>query len=255
MIIKNIKPLFKRGSILDKEILEYLRDDAKEYFEMNYRTHSNGVIKGLEIRVCNNKLMVGPGIFKWYENIYKLKESIGMEVSEKDGDYILKLEILPNKENGKNKISFYQILLDEELPKEETMEICRIKRREGANVRNYNKFIGHVKEYNQVNLVNQINSTATGERISIELLRLFAEEILEKKEIDGVDQIICFKILEGTLERKSLDAYIKIKLGVESNKYKNIDVYYALEEILKKAKNKFMNKISRDNNIKKMILE
>ncbi len=255
MIIKNIKPLFKRGSILDKEILEYLRDDAKGYFDMNYRKYSNGVITGLKINVHDNTLTIEPGIFKWEETIYRLKNLIDVEVPEKDGEYFLKLIILPNEENGKYQISFYKITLDEELPNEKMMELCRIKRREGANIRNYNKFIGHVKEYNQINLVNQIDSTATGKRLPIELLKLFAEEILEKKEIEAIDQIVCFKILEGILERKSLDMYLRIKLGIESSDYENIDIYYALEEVLKKSKNKFLSKKSDNNNIQKMILE
>lgn len=255
MNIKNIKPLFKRGSILDKEILEYLRDDAKGYFDMNYIKYSNGVITGLKINVHKNSLTVEPGIFKWKETIYRLKDLIDIEVPEKDGEYFLKLIILPDEENEKYRISCYQILLDEELPKEDTMELCRIKRREGANIRNYNKFIGHIKEYNQVNLVNQIASTATGERVSIELLKLYAEEILEKKEIEAIDQIVCFKILEGNLERKSLDMYLKIKLGIESNEYENIDIYYSLEEILRKSKDKFLSKKSNNNNVQRMILE
>ena len=238
MIIKNRSPLFKRGTILDKEILEYLRSDVREYFDMKYKKNSVGVIEGFDIGVKEEVLHVEEGIFKWDGKTYKLSKLINIDIPEKDGDYYLKIKFHEEKELGKFLCNYFEIVLTTEKVEKNELELARIKKREGAEIRNYQKYQGIDKEYNQINIIHQLQSTKTGTSLNYKILKLFSQEMLNEKELLELDKIICFMILEEKFERESLNKYLSEKINIESEELSSEDIYIILEKILRNSKNR-----------------
>ena len=48
-MFKNLYPIFKSGNILDKKMLEKLRDNPMEIFEILYSDYNNGILKGFDL--------------------------------------------------------------------------------------------------------------------------------------------------------------------------------------------------------------
>lgn len=48
-MIKNRVPYFKRGEILDSQLLENIRNTPYEFFSLKYFNYPNGIISGLEV--------------------------------------------------------------------------------------------------------------------------------------------------------------------------------------------------------------
>lgn len=252
MIIRNGSPLLKRGTILDKEILDYLRDNGFEYWNLLLKDHVDGIISGFEIEIEgnaeNNIVKIESGFLKNKGKLYKLREPVILEIPLNDGDFYVKIKFYPEEKDNKYLYNTYEIVIDLEEIKEDEIELLRIQRREGAEVRNFSKFIGQDKEYNQVNILNQERSTKTGKTLPISLMKLFAKEMMTKKELSNYDLVFCSNILNENMERTVLDLYLNEKLGVESDSYTNREIYLALDEILDNAESKMW----RSNNRKRV---
>lgn len=238
MIIKNRSPLFKRGTILDREILEYLRNDAREYFDMKYLKSSSGIIEGFDVIVQDEIIHIEPGIFKWKDKTYKLTEFLKINIPEIDGDYYLKIKFYEEEEKGKFLCNYFEVILSDKQLEKTELEIARIKKREGAQIRNYEKYQGIDKEYNQINIINQIQSTKTGTSLNYKILKLFSQEMLNEKETTELDKIVCFMMLEEKFERESLNKYLEEKLNIETETLSSEDIYSMLEKILRNTRNK-----------------
>ena len=69
------------------------------------------------------------------------------------------------------------------------MELVRIKRREGAEIRNPSAFVGIDKEYNIVNEIHKFKSTASGVSFPSKLLKIYAGRIFDEKEMESLDEV------------------------------------------------------------------
>ncbi|MGF6906254.1 hypothetical protein [Fusobacterium sp. PH5-44] len=253
--IDNKIPILRRGNIIDSNILNNMQDTPHEYLGLHYSNYCNGVLYGVDVYGKDYSLIVGKGIIKWNNFYYRITEEVSTEIPYEDGDYIFKMRFLPPKSIESEKYTLYQMEIFhtfDDTKNENEMELMRIKRREGAIIRNVEKFSGINAEYNLINEITKPQSTSTGESFPESLLRLFAQEVLEKKEYADFDGIYCHSIMNGPITRESLKQYIRYKMR------KNIDmevgneyIYEQLVKILKSMRDSYYREEERirENNI------
>lgn len=249
--IENRIPIFRRGNILDKEVLDNMKETPYEYYSLSHNEYSNGVICGIETYTEDEFLYITPGIIKYNNFYYKIKEKLKIEIPIDDGDYMLKIKFLPPEEVEKGKyekyfmeiqfVSNYKYLNNE-------MELVRIKRREGAEIRNPSNFTGIDKEYNIVNEIYKITSTTSGNSFSTKLLKMYAERIFDEKEMESLDEVFCSMALNDYVSRDLLNSYIKRKIREDCSQADNQKIYECLREIYNNMKN---SRFIKNNNIKK----
>ncbi|MDR3222530.1 MAG: hypothetical protein LBT66_02160 [Methanobrevibacter sp.] len=243
ILIDNKIPILKRGNILDSNILNNIQDSPYDYLKLLYLDYSNGIISGIKLYAKEYKLIIGEGIVKWNNFYYKITNKIEIDIPFEDGDYIFKIKFHPSKSIEIEKYTLYQMEIFHTFDikeKEDEMEIVRIKRREGAIIRNITIFTGINEEYNIINEITKAQSTSTGKSFPDNLLKLYAMEIFEKKEFDQIDEYFCHSIINSQITRESLRQYIKHKLQSDINEKgnsDNINIYKLLEKIFKKMKN------------------
>ena len=76
-MIRNRIPCFKRGEILDSQLLENLRNTPYEFYSLAYHDYPNGIISGLDIYADKSKLTIKPGVVKFNNFYYRIsKEEI-----------------------------------------------------------------------------------------------------------------------------------------------------------------------------------
>lgn len=257
-MIRNRIPYFKRGEILDSQLLENLRNTPYEFYSLAYHDYPNGVISGLDIYADKSKLTIKPGVVKFNNFYYRISKEEIIDIPLEDGDYILKMNFFSEKLVDLEK--YYEYALEFELNLEEAdnknkLELARIKRREGAEIRNIDEFYGIEKEYNIVSEINKAQSTLSGVVISSSIMKMFAKKVLEKKETEAIDDSICINILSNNFSREALNLYILKKLGVDSIKSSNEELYRYLSKIYLNLKDNRKAKTSRIITKNRMIVE
>ena len=63
--MQNLYPLFERNRILKKELMWSLRDYSFTHIQLEYQAYADGMIKGCDLEVRGNELVVGKGIVIW----------------------------------------------------------------------------------------------------------------------------------------------------------------------------------------------
>lgn len=72
--MENRYPLFAGGRILKKEALWDLRDYSYGGIQLYYMDYTDGIVRGCNVRVEDNCLVVGKGILKYGDFLYLLQE-------------------------------------------------------------------------------------------------------------------------------------------------------------------------------------
>lgn len=248
--IENKIPIFRRGNILDKEVLDNMIETPYEYYSLSYSKYSDGIICGIETYVENETLYITPGVIKYNDFYYKIKEKLKIEIPIEDGDYILKIKFLPPAEVEKGKYEKYAMEIEfagNYKCQSNEMELARIKRREGAEIRNPSIFTGIDKEYNIVNEIYKPASTASGSSFPSKLLKMYVERIFDEKEMESLDEVFCSMALNDYVSRDLLNSYIKRKIREDCSQADNQKIYEHLRKIYSNMKN---SRFTKNNNIK-----
>ena len=247
--IDNKIPILKRGNIIDSNILNNIQDSPYEYLQLHYLNHCSGVICGVNIFAREYQLVIGKGIIKWNDFYYRITEEVFVDIPYEDGDYIFKMRFLPSRSIETEKYTLYPMEIFhtfDNKKQDNEMEIMQIKRREGAIIRNVEKFTGINEEYNLINEITKPQSTSTGESFPDTLLKLFATEILLKKDYDIFDGIFCHSVLNTTVTKESLRQYIRYRLRKEiDSEIGNDYIYEHLVKIIKSMRNAYYKEEKR----------
>ena len=106
-----------------------------------------------------------------------------------------------------------------------------------------------------VSEINKAQSTVSGVVISSSIMKMFAKKVLEKKETEAIDDSICINILSNNFSREALNLYILKKIGVDSVKSSNEELYRYLSKIYLNLKDNRKAKTSRIMTKNRMIVE
>lgn len=248
---KNRIPIFEKGKILDKDMLDELKNLNLDYVNTLYFSKSDGVIYGIDPEVKENKIIINPGLIKYNGELFKILTKKEIEIPLEDGGYKYFLQKVDKTLNDKFlELNFKLKLFRNEEKEANGFEIFRILRREGADLKEPIQIVGVGKEYNTLNLINLKISTLSGTNLSSKLLKLYAQNMLKNKKLDTYERIICMYILNSNHEREFILKYLNI-----SSKANNLEIYKALEERYLNLENN--NKIEKnmEKNTRKMLVD
>lgn len=210
--MENRYPLFAGGRILKKEALWDLRDYTYGSMQLQYMDYTDGIVKGCNVRVEGNCLVVGRGMLKYGDFLYLLQEEARIPFAAENRTVVLKA-IFTVKAGNPDYLS-YQVdfLLDQDVERQENqIEICRFHLREGSALRDiYTDFADMNTEYDTVNLLYATVSGRGQGRLHPKILLQFAEEMQGRAGKDVADMAFCYEIRNhaGELERAVVLAYL-----------------------------------------------
>lgn len=240
--MENRYPLFAGGRILKKEALWDLRDYAYGSMQFQYMDYTDGIVKGCNVRVEGNCLIVGRGMLKYGDFLYLLQEEARIPFAAENRTVVLKA-IFTVKAGNPDYLS-YQVdfLLDQDVERQENqIEICRFHLREGSVLRDtYTDFADMNTEYDTVNLLYTTVSGRGQGRLHPKILLKFAEAFRVNNATRIEDIAFCYHLLQngGEIERTVVEAYLQDKLGNEIAKDDEIaenEMYFErLERLLNK---------------------
>lgn len=240
--MENRYPLFAGGRILKKEALWDLRDYSYGGIQLYYMDYTDGIVRGCNVRVEDNCLVVGKGILKYGDFLYLLQEEARVPFAAENRTVALKA-VFSVKEGNPDYLS-YQVdfLLDKDVERQENqIEICRFHLREGSVLRDaYRDFADMGTEYDTVNILYATMAGKGESRVHPQVLMKFAKEMQghDKKSIDDV--AFCYHILQqgGEVERNVVEAYLQSwQTEMKEGSIGNIQCFEGLEGILGGSRN------------------
>lgn len=253
MVGKRI-PLFNRGNILTKEMLDALKDYAVRSSELAYVGYSDGILKGCNITTKDNLITINKGILIFNETAYYIHEPISIDYKPSNEWLVLKVS-LQGESVTENFISRdIDIILtnDDSQLGHEDVEICRFKLQTGARLRyKYKDFSDMNTMYDTVNIIHSKWAAYGNTSVSPIILRSFLAEALQYPINDSLDKVFCQEIasLKGeTINREAISIYICNKTQKDYKLCNNTEIYQGLKEALKLIKGE---KVEVNKNIRR----
>lgn len=236
--MEHIYPAFERGRIMKKELLWALRDYSYSALQLQYQDYSDGIIRGCKVRVEDNFLIVGEGIIKCQNYLFLITEEERIEYAPTDVFVSLKFRVA-SKEELPDYIRYTTgFVLDKNLErKQNELEICRFKLKEGAKLRTeYKDFYDIQTEFDTVNLADAVWAGVGGNTLSKEVTDYFARKVLECGNAEDKDIQFAYFLLQsqGAVPHKILSDYIARKTGDTGRNeiFTGEKAFWKLEEIL-----------------------
>ena len=239
-MFQNNYPLFNSGRLLKIDMLEELRDFPREFFDIRLKEYSDGIISGCDIDVSDNFIVIKKGIIKYQDVLYLLKEDKKIAYECNNQLMILKVRFLSTKEEADFLNNTAEVYLEANLNfKDNEIEICRFKLRNGAKLRiSHMDFTDLSTEYDTVNTIYAPYAAYGDSSLNSEILRRFGRELLKCNLSEAWDisfAMMCIQSKEA-IEKEIIVSYLVYKLGIEMKEYSNEDLYYYLLDVLKIAK-------------------
>ena len=235
MLVKRI-PVFEKGTVLSHEMLDSLKDISMDYIKINYQNYANGIISGFDMKVVNNTIIVGKGMFAFDGEIFVVSKETKVSIAPTGQWQILGINVSDSYfENNFNTTDIKIGISDDN-----HIEICRFKLQDGASLRmNYRDFYDMNTEFDTVNIIHAKWAAYNGDSISKGILEKFADGMLKQNSSNPLDIDFVSKLLalDGkTMNRKAISYYISMRLERTYSELDNLEIYKALCEILRNSK-------------------
>lgn len=235
-------PLFENGRILKKEALEILRDYPREMLSILYEGYTDGVIRGLRIRVDqeNHFLILSRGLVKLQNEVYPISQEIKIPYTHTEKREYLKLRRRVLASDKDWETTGIEAFLSAEESGEGEILLCSFLLKSGFVLRDtYLNFSDMRSEYDTIHLMNGTYAGYGETTFSIEVLKVYAKEYLATKQCEEGDRTFCYMVLhtvEG-VHRSIIENYIAMKEGRgTSSRLSNTEIYTRLLDILRSAK-------------------
>lgn len=245
--MENRYPLFAGGRILKKEALWDLRDYAYGGLQLFYMDYTDGIVRGCDVRVEDNQLVVGRGMLKHGDFLFLLQEEVRVPFAAENR--LVALKAVFTVEEGNPDYLSYQVafLLDQDVERQENqIELCRFHLREGSVLRDtYKDFADMGTEYDTINLLQATVAGKRENRIHPQVLMKFAKKMQEHDKKNIEDVAFCYHILQqgGAVERKVVEAYLQSgQTEMGEGPIENVQCFDKLEEILSGSGNNWTNR-------------
>lgn len=230
------KPEYICGRILTREILETMRDMEFDLPYIHYMDYSDGIIIPCSIEVTDHSLIVGKGLLKKENRLYRMMSPAEIEYQPTEEWRILKLRFLPESESKDFTLFETEIFLSEEtIIHEDEMEICRFKLKAGSILRqNYVDFHDLNTEFDTLSIIHVPYAGSLIPTVSPYITRYFAKEAYPftiSMPFDNGFICTCLKD-SGTISRELLTLYINARLEKNNDYYTNAEIYTHLSAIL-----------------------
>lgn len=232
----NVFPLFAKGRILKKEMLENLRDFPRNFFNIYFGDYSDGVIAGAEVIIGEGQITIAKGIVKHDQCLYLLEDNLQVPYFNVNKEILIKVKFLAEETGGDFRSRSTEVFLDDNLEiGPDQMELGRFKLREGATLRSdYTDFFDLATEYNTINIIHVPHAAPGLATLNPMILRYFAEIVLKSSNATADDinfAMLCLS--QRPLDRKLIQYYLVNRRELEYQDFSNIEIYRHLTLIVK----------------------
>lgn len=254
----NKSPIFNKGEIIDKEMLDLLRDNPMNLINTIYGALSDGVICGMDIVSEDDFILVKNGMFKFAGELYFFGEEKRIAIPEEEGKFNLKIffeeEHIKNKKIEKN---FDVYLCKDNEIREREFFLGEFLKQPGTYLR-YPKdnFQDFGTNYNMINIINQKKACShlLG-TLNQKIVEAFGRELLKKDNLSSMDENFAMLCINDSVKRESITAYISYKSKVEAREYENSEIYEGLKDILESLKNFGGDKNRKIKRVPRMLID
>ncbi len=236
-----IYPLFERNRILKKEHLWSLRDYPLAHMEMAYASYGDGLIQGCEVTVREGELAVGKGIVKKNGFLYFISRELTVPYKATEKWEVVKMKVETDKSSKETIAHRLTLFVDQETEKKENeLEVCRFKLRQGSRLRTeYKNFLDMETEYDTINLLYGDWGGIGEQTIPLPVTDYFARLVLSEKGSREEDIQLAYVCLSQPLpvRREVIEHYVRrrTKEG-DGNKIGNRELFHHLAWILEDIK-------------------
>ncbi|RFZ75725.1 hypothetical protein DS742_27515 [Lacrimispora amygdalina] len=215
--MQNLYPLFERNRILKKELLWSLRDYSFAHIQLEYQEYDQGILRGYEIKVRENDLVIGPGIFKYGNFVCLQTEEERVPYTPKEQLQYLRMKVEVDRTSQDYiayKMEYY--LSTDEKKEENEFELCRFHLRSGARLRDQYRDFGDMEtEYDTVSLIHSEWGGLGGKTLSPAIVKYFARNVLESENSQSEDRSFAYLCLTkpGAVPIYVIASYISNRSG------------------------------------------
>ena len=232
-------PVFEHKNILKKEMLDELRDYPLSVSRMLLGEYGEGILTGCEIHWEKEVLTVHPGLLHYEGNIYRMEEPYTLECRPTDALTYIKIRFVTMNYGRDHKGGMGEILLSEEAPEEDELELGRFRLQEGARLRTvYENFEDYQTEYDTVNRIHVPFAQPDGVGLWQKLLMDYASELLETGTENVYDISFAMQLLgmQGRVTGRFVKMYVEKAGGRALTDGSNGAVYAGLLRILRERR-------------------
>lgn len=234
-LFTHLYPNFNKGRILKTDMLANLRDYPRDFFDIQYKEYSDGIITGSEIRIGELSITITPGIVKHSGRLYVLKEEHELMYQANNRETVVKIRFHEQMTDSDFTINSSEIVLDEQVELgQNELELGRFKLKEGAKLRSeYQSFVDLATEYNTFITIHVPYASESQSTLAPTIMRYFARELVKGTNLTAFD--ISFALLclnEGTVNREVILTYLANRLGTGFKEYSNGQIHKYLGRIL-----------------------
>ena len=228
--MQNLYPLFERNRILKKELLWSLRDYSFAHIQLEYQEYDQGILRGYEIKVMENDLVIGPGIFKYGEFVCLQTEEERVPYTPKEQLQYLRIKVEVDSSSQDYiayKMGYY--LTTDEKKEENEFELCRFHLRSGARLRDQYRDFGDMEtEYDTVSLIHSEWGGMGGKTLSPTIVKYFARIVLESENSQLEDRSFAYLCLTqpGGIPVHVLASYVNKRSGTQLETVVNNQLIY-----------------------------
>lgn len=255
----NVLPLFAKGRILKKEMLENLRDFPRAFFDIYFTDYSDGVIIGSEVIIGDNLITIAKGIVKHDSCLYLLEDNLQIPYFNINKEMMIKVKFLAAEADGDFRSCSTKIFLDQQLEvAPDEMELGRFKLREGAVLRSdYTDFFDFATEYNTINVINVSYAAPGMATLNPMILGYFARIILKSGSTNAYDLNFAMHCLgQNRVTRELILYYLANRQEREYQEYTNMEIYRYLTLIVKELESGVkQNYGPKQNEMERMIID
>ena len=236
-MLENKYPLFKKNEILEKEMLDLLRDNPMEIYNLLYMDFSDGILNGFNFTIDSERkiLVMEPGILKYNGKIFWEKDYTEILFPAKEDHYIIKYRLKCYSEEKKYYKRNGEVITETGSNiNDDELELLRFIKREGAELReNYEQFEDLTREYNTIQIIDRkYSSRHKSGTLDPIVTKFWGLEALERENLTSEDFIFATACINNPVEREIISSYINRKKRAETREYTNRELYEELNDIL-----------------------
>lgn len=233
-------PVFKDIHILRKSMLESLADYAFLGNQLLYKGYGDGILSGCELTTTRDAIQLNEGMILYEGQLFLIKVPMQINYYPTNDIRVVKIHFSEQMQDGNFIYREMELTLTEDVePRKGELELCRFKLQEGARLRyEYQNFEDRDTEFDTLNTIYADYSAYGGTTLSSDILRDFAEEMLQEEELTEVDRCVCLQFLssERPIGRRMLTAYIRGRNKKDISASSNHAIYKELVQILKEVR-------------------
>ncbi|MDE7322741.1 MAG: hypothetical protein K2N73_08375 [Lachnospiraceae bacterium] len=253
-------PIFKSGNILKQEMMESLKQYMVDYTILKYSGYSDGILRGCNITVSDNRIVLHSGILILGGMPFYIKDTLS--IMSKPTNTVKALIVKAGEVEYERCFESKRIellMVDVEEINHTDIEICKFRLQQGAKLRyQYRDLEDMNTEFDTICLVRSQWAAFGGNSLSYFILHQFATDMLKTNGVTQEDRQFIGQIFAAngeSLSSECINSYTAGKMNRPYEERKVDEMYADLLQVLKMAKTGKRGMAVRDMKERRLIVD